>query len=197
MCIRDSSWPVLKNICDQKINQKNHKKIREQKLKQQQQKDQEKKERQQKIINIKIDDDIINALHSRRKKRDEPVILVVEDDIFSQRLVKNIINKNYDVATAKNGHEAITTYVQEAPDILFLDIELPDINGHDVLSKIFEIDESAHVVMLSGNGDRKNIMKAIEKGAKGFIGKPFTRDKIFQYIESSPHIKKKQKKEYA
>ena len=45
--------------------------------------------------------------------------------------------------------------------------------------------------MFSGNGDRDNVLKAIELGAKGFVGKPFTKDKLFQYIEKSPFIQEK------
>ena len=77
-------------------------------------------------------------------------------------------------------------YVTHAPDVLFLDIELPDITGHDVLQKVLEMDPDAFVIMLSGNGNKENIFKAMKTGAKGFVGKPFTKDKLLQYILKCP-----------
>ena len=87
------------------------------------------------------------------------------------------------------------SYVNKAPDVLFLDIGLPDINGHEVLEKLFKLDPDAYVVMFSGNGDKENIMKAVELGAKGFVGKPFSQEKLLQYIQKSPFIQEKQKRE--
>ena len=86
-------------------------------------------------------------------------------------------------------------YVNKAPDVLFLDIGLPDINGHDVLERLFKLDPQAYVVMFSGNGDRENVLKAVELGAKGFVGKPFTQEKLIQYIEKSPFIQEKLNRE--
>ena len=84
-------------------------------------------------------------------------------------------------------------YVNKAPAVRFLDIGLPDIDGHTVLKKVFEIDPDAYVVMFSGNGDKENVMKAVKTGAKGFVGKPFTKDKLYQYIDKSPFVQTKQK----
>ena len=95
-----------------------------------------------------------------------------------------------------DGQGALMGYVNKAPDVLFLDIGLPDIDGHAVLEKIFKLDPDAYVVMFSGNKDRDNVMKAVELGAKGFVGKPFTSEKLLQYIQKSPFIQAKQKKEF-
>ncbi len=129
----------------------------------------------------------------RREARKTSAIMVVEDDAFTQKLIQNTIKDTHKLSIAGDGQGAIMTYVNKAPDVLFLDIGLPDIDGLKVLEKIFKIDPHAYVVMFSGNGDKKNILKAIELGAKGFIGKPFTKDKIFQYINKSPHIQRKSK----
>ncbi len=87
---------------------------------------------------------------------------------------------------------ALDKYTNIAPDILFLDINLPDVTGHELLEKILILDPDAYVIMLSGNCDRDNITQAISKGAKGFIAKPFTKDKLFQYIDRCPTIALKQ-----
>lgn len=142
-----------------------------------------------------VDAELIASLAKRRDKREKPEILVVEDDPFSQKLVSNALKSSYSYSVTGDGKGAILNYVNKAPDVLFLDIGLPDMTGHDVLEKLFAIDPNAYVVMFSGNGDRENIMRAVQLGAKGFVGKPFTQDKLLQYIEKSPFIRAKHQKE--
>ena len=136
---------------------------------------------------------LLSSIAVRREKREKPGILVVEDDPFSQRLVSKSLEDNFDIYAAVTGQEAVSAYIRHAPDMVFLDIGLPDASGLDVLLKIFEIDAQAHIVMLSGSGSRDNILKAVENGAKGFVGKPFTREKLLQYINKCPFVQAKQK----
>ena len=140
-----------------------------------------------------IDSELIRSVSERRLERQSSEILIVEDDPFSRKLVQNTLKEGYSLSSTADGKGAVLNYVTKAPDVLFLDIGLPDMTGHEVLDKIFDMDPSAYVVMFSGNGDRENIMKAIERGAKGFVGKPFTRDKLIQYINKSPFIHAKRK----
>jgi two-component system chemotaxis response regulator CheY len=142
-----------------------------------------------------IDSDLMSSLAMRRERRNSLKIMVVEDDVFSQKLINNALGKKYDLSMAEDGRGAVMKYVNKAPDVLFLDIELPDMNGHQVLEKIFEFDPDAYVIMFSGNGSKDNIIRAIELGARGFIGKPFTQDKLLQYIEKSPFTQAKRKRE--
>ena len=71
---------------------------------------------------------------------------------------------------------------------LILDINLPDVTGHDLLERILLIDPDAHVIMLSGNADQTNIVQAMSKGAKGFIAKPFElkelRDELHRLLDA-------------
>lgn len=185
-----ADWPLLRQICRSKVEKLADKKskvfIQEEKT--------ETESLSVEDVLKKIDRDLIATLKARRELRKTCEVMIVEDDIFSQNLVKSILKNKYDVLSTDDGIGAIISYVKNAPDILFLDIGLPDLNGHDVLKKIFEIDPTAYVVMLSGNGDKQNVLKAIELGAKGFISKPFTHEKIHSYIEKSPFIKVKQGK---
>lgn len=139
----------------------------------------------------RLDRDLISSLAMRRDQRAEAEIMVVEDDIFSQRLVGNALKGHYKVTITCDGQGAVMSYIKKAPDVLFLDIGLPDIDGHDVLQKIFDLDPAAYVVMFSGNGSKHNILKAMELGAKGFVGKPFTQAKLLHYIEHCPFIQRK------
>jgi len=132
----------------------------------------------------------IHDIRKRRESRTAPEIMMIEDDAFSRRLVENVLQKQYSLTALANADNALSTYARIAPDILFLDINLPDVSGHELLEKIMEIDSSAYVVMLSGNADQENILQATRRGAKGFIAKPFTREKLLQYIDRCPTIKR-------
>lgn len=146
---------------------------------------------QKKVQSIKVADTLKETLQKRRASRKKPEVMIVEDDLFSQKLVRSAIEKKYNTTTANDGQGAIMLYTKTAPDILFLDIGLPDITGHDVLKRLQEIDPHSYIIMLSGKADKENILKAIQQGAKGFIVKPFTQEKLFQYIDKSPFIQKK------
>lgn len=134
----------------------------------------------------------VSSLAERRHARREPLVMIVDDDQITRTLVGNVLENDFLLSFGKDGREAILGYAQSAPDVVFLDIGLPDMNGYDVLECLFQIDPDAYVIMFSGMKDKSNIMRALEIGAEGFVGKPFTRDKMFQYIYKSPYVKEKQ-----
>lgn len=134
---------------------------------------------------------IVKTLKDRRQSRNKAEILVSEDDPFSSRLVCKTIDLSYNSLAAFDGKQTLQSYVFNAPDILFLDLGLPDMDGLDILANIMDADPEAYIVILSGNGSKENVLKAMKVGAKGFIAKPFTREKIFQYIERCPSIQRK------
>lgn len=149
--------------------------------------------RREEILSLPIDTELVRTISSRRLARAALEILVVEDDPFSRKLINNSLRGDFTITGAEDGQAAIMLYAVKAPDIVFLDIEMPDITGHDVLSKLMLIDPGAYIVMLSGNGNRENIMRAMSSGAKGFVGKPFTREKLISYIQRCSTFKSKSK----
>lgn len=130
-----------------------------------------------------------DTIGARRSKRDHDEFMIIEDDVFSQRLVENVLQKRYKMTGLKEANHALETYARVAPDLLFLDINLPDVTGHELLERIMAMDPNAYVIMLSGNADRDNITQALGKGAKGFVAKPFNREKLLQYVERCPTIR--------
>lgn len=122
-------------------------------------------------------------IKNRRQNREKPELMMIEDDVFSRKLVSTVIQKQYALTGLGETTHALDTYARIAPDLLFLDINLPDVTGHELLEKILKMDPEAYVIMLSGNCDQKNISQAMSIGAKGFIAKPFTKEKLFQYID--------------
>jgi len=142
-----------------------------------------------------IDKNLVASLKKRRSERSHLEVMVVEDDAFTQKLISNAMNGKYSVTLTSDGQGALLSYVTKAPDVLFLDIGLPDIDGLKVLERIFKLDPQAYVVMFSGNGSKEHIMRAVELGARCFVGKPFTKEKLFQYIEKSPFVQARHVKE--
>jgi two-component system chemotaxis response regulator CheY len=132
-----------------------------------------------------------STFSTRRNNRKSSEILIIEDDLFSQKLAKNSIGSEHNVSASSSGKEGLNNYLHIAPDLLFLDINLPDLTGHEVLKRVLEIDPDAYVIMLSGNGDKENVLNAMQQGAKGFIGKPFNKERLYQYINQSPFIMNK------
>lgn len=137
------------------------------------------------------------AIEGRRCERPGIALMLIEDDTFSRRLVENVLQKKYALTSLADASVAIDFYARLAPDLLFLDINLPDVTGHELLSRLLAIDPKAHIIMLSGNADQHNIVEAMRKGAKGFIAKPFTKEKLFQYIERCPSVAQKQASQHA
>lgn len=122
----------------------------------------------------------IAHMEQMRAARARKLVLLVEDDPFTQQLVKLAIKDQFDVISAETARQALAYYQRHLPDMVFLDIQLPDGNGLDLLSQITKADKRAHIVMLSSHTQREKIMEAQSFGAKGFIGKPFTRQRLVE-----------------
>lgn len=104
---------------------------------------------------------IVKTISERRAARPRVEVMVSEDDPFSSRLVCKTIDTKYASLATFDGKKTIETYIFNAPNVLFLDIGLPDMNGLEILSSIFAADPEAYVVIISANGNKENVMKAI------------------------------------
>ena len=113
-------------------------------------------------------------------------VLIVDDGAFMRVLLKGMLTKNgYEVAgEAEDGLIAIDKYRELRPDIVTMDITMPNMDGIDALREIMAFDENANVVMVSAMGQEENIKAAITLGAKSFIAKPFDESIIMAILES-------------
>ncbi|MBO1265342.1 response regulator [Proteiniclasticum sp. SCR006] len=111
-------------------------------------------------------------------------IMIVDDAIFMRMKLKDILEKNgYEVvAEAQNGADAIEKYKAERPDIVTMDITMPEMDGIEALKGIKKIDASARVIMCSAMGQQAMVMEAIQSGALDFIVKPFETDRVIDSI---------------
>lgn len=134
------------------------------------------------------DENVVESIGLRRKKRDEPLVLVVEDDRFTASYIGAFL-KDFDLVIARTGEEAILKYIEYAPDAVFLDIHLPGINGHQTLQAIKCADPNAFVVMLSVDTAKSSILSASENGAVSYLKKPFSRERVLNTLRLSPFIR--------
>ena len=118
-------------------------------------------------------------------------VLVVDDAAFMRMMIKNILVKNgYEVVgEAENGRIAIEMYQHLLPDLVTMDITMPDMDGIEGVKGIRAVDPNATIIMCSAMGQQAMVMEAIKAGAKDFIVKPFQQDRILQAVEKALGMK--------
>lgn len=112
-------------------------------------------------------------------------VLIVDDAIFMRRMLADILKKgDYEVcAEAGNGAEAVEKYKEEEPDLVTMDIIMPDMSGIDAVKKIKEIDSDAKIVMVSAMGHQSLVVEAIQAGAKDYVVKPFQPSRVLEAVQ--------------
>lgn len=114
-------------------------------------------------------------------------ILIVDDAAFMRMMIKDILSKNgfEVVGEAQDGVQAIEKYKELKPDLVTLDITMPEMDGIAALKKIKDIDPGATVIMCSAMGQQAMVIDAIQAGAKDFIVKPFQADRVMEAIQKA------------
>lgn len=114
-------------------------------------------------------------------------VLVVDDAAFMRMMIKDILLKNgYEIAgEAENGQKAVTLYQELRPDVVTMDITMPEMDGIAAVKAIKQIDPQARIIMCSAMGQQLMVMEAIQAGARDFIVKPFQQDRVLQSLEKA------------
>ena len=119
---------------------------------------------------------------SNNKKR----ILVTDDAQFTRNMLKKIINKTAHsevIAEASNGNEAIELYKKLKPDLVTMDLVMPEKGGIETIEEILSMDKGATIVVVSALGQEALVLEAAKKGAKDFIQKPFKNEQVLEVLE--------------
>jgi two-component system chemotaxis response regulator CheY len=132
------------------------------------------------------------TLIATRKNRPQCLVMVVDDDALMRALISETFHSRSRIYEFKDTAKVLETYLEVLPDIVFLDIHLPHGSGMDLLAEIRKFDDSAHIIILSADSVKDNIVFARELGAKGFIAKPFTMEKLESCYKKCPTISKRQ-----
>lgn len=113
-------------------------------------------------------------------------IMVVDDAAFMRGTLKMMLERNgfQVIGEAENGAIAVQKYAELKPDIVTMDITMPEMTGIEALTKIKEMDSSAKIIMISALGQESYVKEAIIKGAKGFLVKPFKEEAVVKAISA-------------
>ena len=110
-------------------------------------------------------------------------ILVVDDAEFLRvRLTKMLVSDGYEVLQAENGIVAVNTYKETRPDVVLMDVTMPEMDGLTALKEIVGFDPKARVIMLTALGQESVVLEAVKSGARDFVVKPFEQDRVMKAI---------------
>jgi two-component system chemotaxis response regulator CheY len=114
-------------------------------------------------------------------------VLVVDDAAFMRKMLSDVLGKaGHDVVgEAANGAEAVAQFQALRPDIMTLDITMPEKDGLAALKEIIAVEPSAKVIMCSALGQESKVLEAIKAGAKDFVVKPFQPPRVLEAIEKA------------
>jgi len=112
-------------------------------------------------------------------------VIIVDDALFMRTMLRDIFESAdwQVVAEAEDGGQAIAGYKKHRPDLVTMDIVMPEMGGIDALKRILAEDPSATIVVCSALGQKNLIMDAVNAGAKDFIVKPFQRAQVLEVVE--------------
>ena len=112
-------------------------------------------------------------------------VLIVDDAAFMRMMIKDILTKNgYNIAAeAENGKIAVDKYNEVKPDLVLMDITMPEMDGIQALKSIKTNDPNANIIMCSAMGQQAMVIEAIQSGAKDFIVKPFQAERVLEAVK--------------
>jgi len=114
-------------------------------------------------------------------------ILIVDDAAFMRMILKDLLTKHgfEVVAEAENGYVAIEKYLEVSPDLVMMDVTMPEMDGLTALKAIMQKDPKARIVMCTAMGQQSMVISAIAAGATDFVVKPFKPDRIIEAINKA------------
>jgi len=123
------------------------------------------------------------VLAQQDKRCERLLVLLAEEESYVCNVIRAALGEGYDIIDVADEHSTLSAYTMLHPDVVFLDIDLPGAGGNAVLHKLLAVDKAAFIVMLANASMKETIVSALEKGAQGFITRPFTREKLSQYMQ--------------
>ncbi|NLU51832.1 MAG: response regulator [Clostridiaceae bacterium] len=111
-------------------------------------------------------------------------ILIVDDAAFMRMMIKDILSKNgfTVVGEAENGLKAVEKYKELNPDLVIMDITMPEMDGIQAVKQIKSINSGAKIIMCSAMGQQAMVIESIQAGARDFIVKPFQAERVIEAV---------------
>jgi len=112
-------------------------------------------------------------------------VLIVDDAAFMRMMIKDILTKNgYEViGEAENGARAIEKYKELIPDLVIMDITMPEVDGIQAVKEIRKVNSDSKIIMCSAMGQQAMVIESIQAGAKDFIVKPFQAERVIEAVK--------------
>jgi two-component system, chemotaxis family, chemotaxis protein CheY len=116
-----------------------------------------------------------------------PTILIADDALFTRMMLRNILSDNgYSaIVEAETGAEAVWAYERWKPNLVIMDINMPEMDGMTAVRNILSMDPEARIIICTALGERHLMMEALEQGVKDFITKPIQPDKVMDVIKKA------------
>ncbi len=110
-------------------------------------------------------------------------VLIVDDTKFMRKMLRKILSMKYNiVGEAENGKQAVEMVKELDPDLVTLDVVMPEMDGFEALSEIKQFSENQKVIMCTSVDQHEKVTEAIKRGADGYIVKPFKKDSVLEEI---------------
>ncbi|MEW6130491.1 MAG: response regulator transcription factor [Acidobacteriota bacterium] len=121
---------------------------------------------------------------NEQSKSKKPVILVVDDELQILRVMRaSLPARGYEIRTAQGGKEALDEMHKQMPDLLILDLMMPDMNGLEVCRRVREFSE-VPIIVLSAKGEERNKVAALDAGADDYVTKPFGMEELLARVRA-------------
>ncbi len=110
-------------------------------------------------------------------------VLVVDDELIIREVMRMVLeDKSYHVLTAEDGEEGWQIFLEERPDVVLSDLNMPNVDGFELVSRIVKEDQEVPIIIFSGVGTMENILKALELGAWDYLTKPITDNNVLIHV---------------
>ncbi|MEK9627733.1 MAG: SpoIIE family protein phosphatase [Nitrospinota bacterium] len=121
-------------------------------------------------------------------------ILIVDDSKTIVSVINNILQKHYDTCSAENGLKAIEVFKKENPDLILMDVEMPEMNGFEACKKIKALDSDSHsftpIIFITGKGDLESMKTGLKSGGEDYLAKPFEPEELLARVQAVMRTKK-------
>lgn len=132
-----------------------------------------------------------NKMFEQREVREPNKVIIADDDEFVRKTLVTYLNGLAELHEVESGEQVYKKYIEINPDILILDIHMPNKNGLDTITEVLEADPDSFIVISSADSVKENVLTAISNGAIGFLAKPIQKNRLNEYLRQCITFKRK------
>jgi len=122
-----------------------------------------------------------DSLYEKREKRGKNVFLICDDDVSVRQNLKKLLSPSGRVHEVDTGAKVCEAYQEYNPDIVLIEVHMPEQNGLSIVNDIIDMDADAFIIMISADSRKENVLRAISSGSIGFLSKPIKSEKLIEF----------------